>query len=198
MDERPSISKRERLKQAAELARQHAKIQLLHVRYVLGYLAAGFGVSAPVTLGYQVYYGQDAREMMALTGLSVAYGVALFVPFIALEPVTRIAWERMRVPEFRMFELAVSRSAAIVSFALFAVSMVRPGAISAAMIKWMPPGLFWTVFVLMGTAWGKIRAQVFMFPEFYADAGGERVLQITPPPSVPPPPPPPPQAEPPR
>jgi hypothetical protein len=128
--------------------------------------------------------------MLALTGLSLAYGIGLGLPFLALEPITRIAWQKMRVPEFRMFELAVSRSAAIVSFALFCVSMVRPASISASMTRWLPPGLFWTVFVLMGTAWAKIRAQVVLFPEFYADEGGERVLQVVPPEQPPPPPPP--------
>ena len=58
---------RARFRVAAKRARLHAKISLLHTRYVMGYLAAGFGVSAPVTLGYQVYYGQDSREMLALT-----------------------------------------------------------------------------------------------------------------------------------
>ena len=171
-------SGRERLRQAAELARQHAKLKLLHVRYVLGYLAAGFGVSTPVTLGYQVYYGRDGREMMALTGLAIGYGVALLIPFVVLEPVTRVAWERMRVPEFRIFELAVSRSAALVSLALFLVSVLRFGAAAEAMARWLPPGLFWSVFVLMGTGWIKIKAQTIIFPEFYADRDGDRVLEL--------------------
>jgi hypothetical protein len=177
----PGTSKRERLRLLADLARQHAKIKLLHLRYVMGYLGAGFAVSAPVTLGYQVYYGQDAGEMMALTGLSLVYGLALLVPFLALEPVTRVAWEKMRVPEFRMFELAVSRSAMVVSLVMFLVSMARVGPLAARLARWMPPGLFWTVFVLMATAWAKIKAQTIIFPEFYADRGGDRVLEVVPP-----------------
>jgi hypothetical protein len=170
----------QRLRVAARRARAHAKIHLLHVRYVLGYLAAGFGVSAPVTLGYQVYYGQAAGEMFGLTGLSVLYGTLLLIPFFLLEPVTRVAWERMRVPEFRMFELTVSRWSMYASLALFVLSMLRIGAFAERMARWMPPGLFWTVFVLMGTAWAKIKAQVLIFPEFYADRGGDRILHVPP------------------
>lgn len=162
----------------AQRARHRAKITLLHVRYVLGYLAAGFGISAPVTLGYQIYYGRDTTEMLALTGLSAIYGVLFVVPFLVLAPVTRIEWERMRVPEFRNFELTVSRYSAIVSLGLFVVSLLRFGSWADRMARWLPPGLFWTVFVLMGTAWAKIKAQTIIFPEFYADQGGDRVLAV--------------------
>lgn len=174
----PAADRKERFRGAAQRARLRAKISLLHLRYVLGYLAAGFGVSAPVTLGFQIYYGQDSGEVLALTGLSLLYGLAILVPFVLLEPVTHVAWEKMRVPEFRIFELAVSRSAAIVSLVLFLVSLLRFGSFGARMARWLPPGLFWTVFVLMGTAWAKIKAQTYIFPEFYADRGGERVLEI--------------------
>lgn len=175
MSESPA---KERLRVAALRAKAHAKITLLHVRYVLGYLSAGFGVSAPVTLGYQIYYGQDTGQVVALTGLSVLYGIVLLVPFLALEPVTRVDWERMRVPEFRMFELVVSRWAALLSLGLFVVSLLKFGAWAEQLARWMPPGLFWTVFVLMGTAWAKIKAQTLIFPEFYLDRGGERVLDV--------------------
>lgn len=177
-DGAPPAPRAERFRQAAKLAQLHAKISLLHTRYVLGYLAAGFGVSAPVTLGYQIYYGQDSHEMLALTGLSLLYGGLFLVPFVVLEPVTRVAWERMRVPEFRIFELRVCRSAALVSVVLFMVSLIRIGKLGDQIARWMPPGLFWTVLVLMGTAWAKIKAQTYIFPEFYADRGGERVLAI--------------------
>lgn len=174
----PANDRKERFRLAAERARLHAKFSLLHVRYVLGYLAAGFGVSVPVTLGYQIYYGQDAGEVLALTGLSLLYALVCLVPFVLLEPMTRVAWEKMRVPEFRIFELGVSRAAAIVSLGFFALSLIRAGNFGAHMARWLPPGLFWTVFVLMGTAWAKIKAQTYIFPEFYADRGGERVLSI--------------------
>lgn len=169
---------RERLRVAAQRVRLQAKIKLLHTRYVLGYLAAGFGVSAPVTLGYQIYYGQDSGEVLALTGLSLLYGVAFSIPFLLLEPVTRVEWQRMRVPEFRIFELVVSRSAALVSLGLFAAGLAAHALGEARLKAWLPPGLFWTVFVLMGTAWAKIKAQTWIFPEFYADHGGERVLEV--------------------
>lgn len=169
---------RERFRVAAQRVGLQAKFKLLHARYVVGYLAAGFGVSAPVTLGYQIYYGQDSGEMLALTGLSLLYGSAFLVPFVVLEPVTRVEWQRMRVPEFRIFELVVSRSAAIVSSILFAAGLGAHAAGDARLKAWLPPGLFWTVFVLMFTAWAKIKAQTWIFPEFYADHGGERVLEL--------------------
>jgi hypothetical protein len=168
----------ERIREATQRAAAHAKIKLLHARYVLGYLAAGFGVSAPVTLGYQVYYGQDARQMLALTGLSLMYGAVFGLPFLVLEPLTRIEWERMRVPEFRLFELAVCRHATLASFALFLASLFGLTERGARFAVWIPSGLFWTVFVLMFTAWAKIKVQVLIFPEFYADRGGERLLQV--------------------
>jgi hypothetical protein len=184
-DSAPTPAPQERLRVAADRARARAKFGLLHLRYVTGYLAAGFGVSAPVTLGYQIYYGENALQMMALTGLSVLYGIVFLAPFLALEPLTRVAWGRMRVPEFRMFELTVSRSAALVSLALFVASLFTHMSSASRLARWLPPGLFWTVCVLMATAWAKIKAQVILFPEFYADRGGERVLGASPVPARP-------------
>src|SRR5947209_7960040 len=81
---------------------------LLHVRYVFGYLATGFLVSVPISLGSKAGYGLTWGDAFKSAALSVGYGAVLIVPFVGLIPFTRFDWKAMRVPEFQLFEKAVA------------------------------------------------------------------------------------------
>src|SRR5581483_3627778 len=144
-----------------ERARRVARF-LNHVRYVSGYLSAGFLVSTPISLGSRIGAGLELAEAAKAIGLSLGYGVVLLVPFFALIPFARVDWKEMRVPEFQLFELKVTRSATFVSLALFIVSLQLHTFTQLA-----EPRVAWTVFVLMLFAWGRIKFQTWMFPEFY-------------------------------
>jgi hypothetical protein len=151
-----------RLRVALDERRRRVARFLLHVRYVFGYLAGGFLVSVPISLGSRIGAGLDLAEALKAIGFSVAYGVVLLVPFIALIPFSRIEWKEMRVPEFQLFELSVTRSATGVSLLLFVLSLQIH-----TFSKLAEPRVTWTVFVLMLFAWGNIKVQTKLFPEFY-------------------------------
>jgi hypothetical protein len=138
---------------------------LLHVRYVFGYLAAGFLVSVPISLGSRIGAGLEALEAVKEIALSLVYGAVLYVPFFALLPFSNVDWKAMRVPEFQLFELAVTRTATVVA-AVMLVLTVQARVFS----KLAEPRVVWTVFVLMIFSWARIKVQTFLFPEFYAAA----------------------------
>jgi hypothetical protein len=151
-----------RLKLQLETHRLRVQRLLLHVRYVFGYLTSGFLLSVPISIGSRVSYGLPIGEAARSVAISLVYGLLCLVPFLALIPFSRIDWKGMRVPEFQLFELAVTRSAAIVSGLLCLVAL---GA--SRYLAFVEPTLFWTVFVLMAFAWGRIKLQTRLFPEFY-------------------------------
>jgi hypothetical protein len=167
-----------RLKQAEERARVVAKLGLVHARYVFGTLGTALLVSVPIDVGYRLLHEEHAdTSWLGPAGVSVLYGLLCFAVFASMIPFTRIDWGRMRVPEFQTFELSISRSAMIASAVLLVASFIvrflsHDGLVHAL----LPRRLFWTVFVLMAIAWAKIWIQTKLFPEFYADVGGERVL----------------------
>jgi hypothetical protein len=159
----PSLGPRTALRAILDERRRRVALALLHLRYVCGYLAAGFLVSVPIALGSKVGNGLSLVLALRQTGLSLLYGLVLIVPFLALWPFTRIDWKAMNVPEFQLFELAVTRSAALASILLFVLSVqLRVFSMLAE------PRLVWTVFTLMVFAWGRIKVQTRLFPEFYA------------------------------
>jgi hypothetical protein len=134
---------------------------VLHVRYVFGYLAAGFLVSVPLSLGMKVGNGLTLSEAVAQGGLSVGYGLLLLLPFLGLWPFTRIDWKAMRVPEFQLFELSVTRTATLVALGLLLLSA------ALRVFSWLAdPRVPWMVFVLMAVSWGRIKLQTRLFPEF--------------------------------
>lgn len=138
--------------------------RLLHVRYVFGYLGSGFLVSVPISLGMKIGSGLSPIDFVGRGALSVAYGIVLLVPFFALWPVTRrFDWKAMNVPEFQLFELAVTRASAFAALGLFLLGVAAHTVTTLA-----DPSLAWTVFVLMFFAWGRIKVQTRLFPEFYA------------------------------
>lgn len=152
-----------RLAVALDDRRKRVARLLLHVRYVFGYLAAGFLVSVPISLGSRIGTGVEFFEGAKAIGLSLVYGLVLLVPFFALIPFSNIDWKEMRVPEFQLFELSVTRTATFVALVLVLLS-VQVHVFS----KLAEPRVAWTVFVLMLFSWGRIKVQTKLFPEFYA------------------------------
>jgi hypothetical protein len=152
-----------------------AKLRLLRVRYVLGYLAVSLLVSVPLDLGYRVAYGQATVESLGAIGVSILYGLICLSGFLALRPLTGIPWERVRIPEYTVFEMRTAAWSAGVAVLLLAASLLASFA-RPALGLYLPPRLFWTVLVLMVLAWAKIKLQTLVFPEFYADRGGEKIL----------------------
>jgi len=140
------------------------KVFLLHVRYVFGYLAFGYLVSAPLQIG-------RLHEEGWLQGIAtcLALGVVCLVPFLVLYPFTRIAWERMRIPEFKNLELALTGWAAIAA-AIFvlATGFVRwPLRLEGAALDLFHPGVAWLCFGLMFFAWVRVKFHTVLFREFY-------------------------------
>jgi hypothetical protein len=174
-----SRSRAERLLDAADRARLAAKLRLLRARYVFGYLAASFLVSVPLDVGYRVASGQAGADTFASVGVSILYGLGCLLGFLILRPFTGIPWERVRVPEFAIFEMRVAALSGVVAAILLGASLVAGLAVPQAAL-FLSPRLFWTVLVLMILAWGKIKLQTLVFPEFYADRGGERILSRDP------------------
>ncbi len=130
---------------------------LLNVRYTFGYLAGACLLSAPLQLV------RDWHFIDAL--LSLLYGGVCVVIFFALVPFTRIDWAGMRLPEYKIFELAVIRNAFILC--ILGLIVTVPGRIFVE----HGSQFLWTVTVLMGFSYFSLKVQTFLiFPEFYRDA----------------------------
>ena len=124
---------------------------------------SGFVISVPIALGSRLGYGgMTVFETFRESLLSVLYRLILFVPFFALVPFARIDWKATRVPQFQLFELSVTRTATFVAGILTLLSLQ-----ARVVSDFAEPRLSWTVFVLMGFAWGRIRLWTIIFPEFY-------------------------------
>tara|TARA_R110002072_G_scaffold113619_2_gene243300 strand:+ start:414 stop:1019 length:606 start_codon:yes stop_codon:yes gene_type:complete len=141
-----------------------AKVFLLHVRYVFGYLAFGYLVSAPLQIG-------RLHEDGWLSGIAVCLvlGFACLIPFLVLYPFTRIAWERMRIPEFKNLELALTGWAAIAAAVFVAAAgIVRwPLRLEGAVLDVFNPNVAWLCFGLMFFAWVRVKFHTVLFREFY-------------------------------
>ena len=81
---------------------------LLNVRYVFGYLAAGFLVAVPL----QWFVGKV--KIPDLLPSLLYGGVSAFI-FVILMPLTRVTWTEVKLPEFRSWELSVTRNATILA-----------------------------------------------------------------------------------
>jgi len=140
------------------------KVFLLHVRYVFGYLAFGYLVSAPLQIG-------RLHEEGWLSGIAtcLALGVVCLIPFLVLYPFTRIAWERMRIPEFKNLELALTGWAAIAAAVFVAATgIVRwPLGLEGAALDIFNPNVAWLCFGLMFFAWVRVKFHTVLFREFY-------------------------------
>ena len=102
---------------------------------------------------------------------SIVYGAICAVIFVVLIPLTRINWVEMRLPDFKVWELSVTRNSTILSAVflvlcyLFATPWLNRDAASLA-------------FILMLVAYMKIKGHSFLFREFYNAAERARLLKI--------------------
>lgn len=165
------------------------QVFLLHLRYTFGYLAFGFLVSAPIQLGW--------RRELSMGGhvfKSLALGLACVVPFLVLWPFTRIAWEKMRVPEFKNLELALTRWATVLAllFVIFAASVTvlfgHPDAGPDGEIPALPWWVWicdvrvaWLTLGLMFFSWIRVKFHTLLFRDFYTlKAEDDLVLRVPP------------------
>jgi hypothetical protein len=133
---------------------------LLNVQYTIGYVAAGFLVSVPIQVLWTIYQSHAGDKWSELWG-SLGRGLVCLALFFAFWPILRYYdWGRMKLPEFKLFELAVTRNATIVSLGLLLLSFVEPRIGSRQML--------WLLFLLEGIAYVKIKAHTLIFREFYA------------------------------
>jgi hypothetical protein len=133
---------------------------LLNVQYTIGYVAAGFLVSVPIQLLWTIYQSHSADKAPELWGSLVRGGVCLALYFV-LWPILRYYdWGRMKLPEFKLFELSVTRNATLVSFGLLLLSLPYPQVGTRQML--------WLLFLLEAVAYVKIKAHTLIFREFYA------------------------------
>ncbi|HBP20595.1 MAG TPA: hypothetical protein DEA08_22750, partial [Planctomycetes bacterium] len=155
-----------------------AKVFLLHVRYVFGYLAFGFAVSAPLQLGrlHQQGWEEGIFKSLLLGGMCG-------IPFLLLWPLTIIAWERMRIPEFKNLELGLTRWAAIVAALwVFSCGVVRWPLRLDGFVAWIAdPQIAWITFGLMFFAWLRVKFHTMIFREFYTLKHDEDLVLRVPP-----------------
>lgn len=139
-----------------------AKVAAIHARYTFGYLMAGFLVSAPIQLG-------RGHEGDGAIFKSIILGLACLVPFVVLIPFTKVAWDKMRLPEFKNLELGLTRWATIASVAFLAVTWgVQLFAAPTSAAAWLfDPHVAWVNLGLMAFAWVRIQFDAWLFREFY-------------------------------
>ena len=172
----------------AELTRTRLILQviLLHIRYTFGYLSFGFLVSAPLQLAWRDEYGGIWR--------CLALGAICTLPFVGLWPVTRIDWGRMRIPEFKNMELALTRWATVIAVAfllltigvkaVFTIQSKRAeDPIEQGWLVWLcgDPKVAWLNVGLMFFSWVRVKFHTIMFREFYTlKPEDELVLRVPP------------------
>ena len=146
------------------------KIVLLHARYVFGYIAAGFLVSAPLYMGTKLFndFSWDSK-IFGHIFYSLLDGLICLIPFIVLIPVTQIDWENMRVPEFKIFELALTRWASYIALAYLIVCInLNFFYDMSGQAWWFDLQIAWINFTLMVSAWLRIKIQTLIFRDFYS------------------------------
>lgn len=155
-------------------------VLLLHLRYTFGYLAFGFMVSAPLQLAYRQEWGDHLLK-------SVVLGLLCVVPFVCLWPFTRIDWGRMRVPEFKNLELALTRWATVLALAFLVFSAaVRLFAGQSddeeAWWVWVcDVRVAWLTLGLMFFAWIRVKFHTLLFREFYTLRPSDDLVLSVPP-----------------
>ncbi|MDF1661338.1 MAG: hypothetical protein P1V97_06180, partial [Planctomycetota bacterium] len=146
------------------------KIVLLHARYIFGYIAAGFLVSAPLYMGTKLFndFSWDSR-IFGHIFYSLLDGLICLIPFVVLIPFTQIDWENMRVPEFKIFELALTRWASYIALAYLIVCInLSIFYDMKGEAWWFDLQIAWINFTLMVSAWLRIKIQTLIFKDFYS------------------------------
>lgn len=159
-----------------------AKVVAIHVRYASGYLMAGFLVSAPIQL-VRAHEGPDPIFK------SIALGLLFLIPFVVLIPFTRMAWENMRLPEFKNLELGLTLWASIGCAAFLVLTwIVQLAAPADGAARWLfDPHIAWVNLGLMIFAWLRVRFDAWLFKEFYTLHPGDESLVLFRPPRAAPP-----------
>jgi len=136
------------------------RVILIYARYTCGYLATGFLISAPLQLVTHREWGDMFKSLIL--------GVAFALPFLLLIPFTQLEWERMRLPEFKNFELALTRWASYCAGAFFALSGLLQITAPETTLGWLcDVRVAWVELVLMFFAWVGVKFHTVLFREFY-------------------------------
>lgn len=164
----------------AELLRTRllTKVVLLHLRYTFGYLAFGFLVSAPIQLGFRHGAGWVEGSFKSLF-----LGALFALPCLILWPMTLIDWHRMRIPEFKNLELALTRWAAIVAALWLVTAFVGERVLGLeGWLGWICDiRVAWTNLGLMFFSWVRVKFHTLLFREFYTlKPDDDLVLRVPP------------------
>jgi hypothetical protein len=134
---------------------------VLEVRYTFGYLAAGFLVSTPL------WIISDPQSDWSTVPFSFLYGTVCLLVFFAFGPLTKIDWQNMKLPEFKLFELAVTKWSCLISLVFFAVIAIHP----LSRRQWR---LGLLQFLVMVMPYLRIKLDTWLFKDFYAIEERER------------------------
>ncbi len=129
---------------------------ILVTRYTIGYLAAGFLVSGPLWLAVDMRFGPIVPSLTA--------GLILTALYYLLGPLSRHDWHKMLLPDFKLFELACTRNATIDAADLLVAAAIHRMATSAEE-SYLTAA--WIEFLLMITAYGRVKFDTWMFEDFY-------------------------------
>lgn len=149
------------------------KVVLVHVRYTCAYLATAFLVSTPYQLIWQLFRatrGDEAREpRVGPIVHSLVVGLALLLVMAILIPLTRIDWSKMRLPEFKVFELNLAWWSLVVSAAYLALSAVADPiwGDDSAVGQLCDRRVALPVFTLMAFSWVRGKFDAWLFKDFY-------------------------------
>jgi len=168
------------------------KVALVHIRYTCAYLATAFLVSTPYQLIWQLFRatsGDASREPRAGPIVhSLLVGLALLLIMAVLIPLTRIDWSKMRLPEFKVFELNLAWWALVVSAAYLALSIVADPiwGDDSAVGQLCDRRVALPVFTLMAFSWVRGKFDAWLFKDFYTlhpDDDSLVLFKSVPPPS---------------
>ena len=168
------------------------KVALVHIRYTCAYLATAFLVSTPYQLIWQLFRatsGDASQEPRAGPIVhSLLVGLALLLIMAVLIPLTRIDWSKMRLPEFKVFELNLAWWALVVSAAYLALSIVADPiwGDDSAVGQLCDRRVALPVFTLMAFSWVRGKFDAWLFKDFYTlhpDDDSLVLFKSVPPPS---------------
>ena len=98
-----------------------------------------------------------------LLGATADASAGATVLFVGMIPMTRVNWAHMRLPEFKIFELAVARNAFVFAIIGFILGWIEDS-------RFIRSDVWGTVVVLMAFAYGNLKAQTIIFRDFYREA----------------------------
>jgi hypothetical protein len=152
------------------------KVILLHARYTFGYLSAGFLLSAPFTIGWR--HGEGLEPIAK----SVILGVLCAIPFGLLIPFSQIDWGRMRLPEFKNLEVALTRYATYTMVGVLVAFLgVQAFVSSEHFLHWLcDVRVAWINLFLMLFAWVRTKFHVVLFRDFYTLKPGDDLVLSAP------------------